>query len=315
MARNDIHRPSAIQPEDYEFVAFSYLKIDDLGSALFLAEERKRLRAHMERSGGRYSAHEHGGLCHICGSVNAIYSAVFFHGPSGQYIKTGLDCATKLECEGVEAFRSKVNNALEASKGKRKAKAVLERIGLSKAWDVYAADAEKRADYAVACETWREAGSDEGSSPAFVPPGKDEEIVIDIVNRLIKWGDISDKAQNYLGVLCDRIARAPEIAAQRAAEADAAKPIPAFEGRVAVRGKVLSIKQPGEYDPYPSVKMLVQHADGWKLWGSVPAAIRGDVARGDEVEFVAGIVVSDRDPKFGFISRPSKAKLFKALAA
>src|SRR3954469_23129860 len=128
MARKDIHRPAAIEPADYYFVSFDYLPSegDVLGNAMFLADERKRKLAHMKRTGGRYSQHEHGGLCHICGSVNAIYSASFYYAKSNSYIKTGLDCAEKLECEGIEAFRKSVSNVLDASAGKRKAKAVLE---------------------------------------------------------------------------------------------------------------------------------------------------------------------------------------------
>ena len=42
MARKDIHRPAAIEPADYEFVAFDYLpnEGDPLGAAMFLAEQR-----------------------------------------------------------------------------------------------------------------------------------------------------------------------------------------------------------------------------------------------------------------------------------
>ena len=55
--RKDIHRPGAIEPADYEFVAFDYLPSSpgDIGQAMFLAEQRKAKRAHMERTGGFYS--------------------------------------------------------------------------------------------------------------------------------------------------------------------------------------------------------------------------------------------------------------------
>lgn len=317
MPRIDVHRPSAIEPTDYQFVAFDCLPAegDIIGNAMFLAAERARKRAHMKRTGGHYSQHEHGGNCHICGSVNAIYTATFYHPKSNGYIRTGLDCADKLECEGVEAFRRNVKDALEAGKGKRKAKAVLEKLGIAAAWSVYTADVAKRAAYAEACSDWRDAGEVEADAPKWVDPSRDETTVIDIVERLIKWGDISDKAANYLKVLVDRIERAPQIAAERAAEAASALPVPVVEGRTMVRGTVLTIRKPREDDFYPVTKMLVQHADGWKVWGAVPAAIKAFVAKGDAIEFNAAVKVSDNDPKFGFFSRPAKAKVIKALAA
>jgi len=45
--RTDIHRPSVIKVEDYVFIAFEYLKIEELGDMFFLQEERKHIREHM----------------------------------------------------------------------------------------------------------------------------------------------------------------------------------------------------------------------------------------------------------------------------
>ena len=321
MARKDIHRPAAIEPADYQFVAFDYLPSSpgDLGQAMFLAEERRRKRAHMERTGGTYSGHEHGGLCHICGSVNAIYSATFYHEKSNAYIRTGLDCADKLECEGIEAFRKNVKKAKEANAGKRKAKAILEEKGLGKAWELYEADIAKRKAYAEACKAWDETNADEATGrPEFIESTRDETTALDIVSRLVKWGNISDKAAAFLATLIDRIERAPEIAAERAAakalENANAKPVPAASGRVMVKGEVLTIReQDGFYGP--QIKMLVKAEDGWKVWGTVPAAIAAEVEKGSVVEFAASLKQSDNDEYFGFFSRPAKAKVFKALAA
>ena len=288
MARNDIHRPSAIEPEDYEFVAFDYLPNDGdiLGNALFLADERRRKAAHMAKSGGRYSSHEHGGLCHICGSVNAIYSASFYHAKSNSYIKAGLDCASKLECSGIEAFRKNVANAKDARAGKNKAKAILEEASVGLAWELYVAKAD----------------------------GRNEEVVVDMVGKLVKYGSLSDKQMNFLGILIDRIKRAPEIAAARAAEAAAAKPVPEFSGRALIEGEVLSVRK--EEGPYGyAEKALIKHADGWKLFGNLPSALHGKVERGDKLRFKASVVRSDKDPAFGFWKRPANAEVIKAEVA
>lgn len=330
--RKDIHRPAAIEPADYEFVAFDYLPSSpgDLGAALFLAEERRRKVAHMERTGGRYSGHEHGGLCHVCGSVNAIYSASFYHAKSNAYIKTGLDCAQKLECRGIEAFRKNIKAAKEAAAGKRKAAAILAEAGLGAAWELYEADVAYRKAFAAENKAWHEANPEpelvsdksgfgviEVGAPKFKEYGKDELTALDIVSRLIKWGNISDKAASYLGQLLDRIERAPEIAAEKAAakalEMANAKPVPVVEGRVVVQGEVLSVReQEGFYGV--QIKMLVKVEAGFKLWGSVPAALVDKVEKGSVVEFSAALQKSDDDEYFGFFSRPSKAKLIKGLA-
>jgi hypothetical protein len=323
--RKDIHRPAAIEPADYEFVAFDYLPSSpgDIGQAMFLQEQRKRKAAHMAKSGGVYSNHEHGGLCHICGSVNAIYSASFYHAKSNSYIKAGLDCAQKLECSGIDAFKKNVKKAKEAAAGKRKAQAILVEAGLGKAWELYAADVAARKAHAAAHKEWLDAGGDHhddenSSAPKFPEYSRDELVVQDIVSRLIKWGNISDKAKDYLAVLLDKIERAPEIAAEKAAakalEMADAKPVPMVEGRVLVKGEVLSVReQEGFYGV--QIKMLVKASDGFKLWGTVPAALVDEVEKGSVVEFNAAVKPSDDDEYFGFFSRPSKAKVIKALAA
>lgn len=278
--RTDIFRPSVIEPSELSFVAFSYLKVEDLGSALFLREERERLNRHREMTGGRFSSHEHAGSCHCCGA-HALYMAVFHHPKTNVYIKVGLTCAEALEMGDAEAFRRNVKSALEHGKGKKKAKAL---VG-DAAWAVFEA-----------------IGSE---------PSKDEATVADIIDRTIKYGSISDKAMNYLGVLVDRIKRAPEVAAARAAEAAAAAPVPMTDARVKVTGEVLMTRvEDGFYGRV--TKMLVRAPEGFKLFGNMPGGL--GAKRGDEIEFFAKIVRSDKDEKFGFWSRPTKARVIKEAA-
>jgi hypothetical protein len=114
--------------------------------------------------------------------------------------------------------------------------------------------------------------------------------------------------------------RKERLNAERA-ERDAARAdLPAFQGRATVLGTVISTKVV-ESDFGTTVKMLVEHADGWKVWGSVPNSLFliGDtqraLVRGDVVRFDAKIQKSDQDPKFGFFSRPTKATLVTPIAA
>jgi hypothetical protein len=192
MARTDAHRPAAIVPADYDYVAHRYfgpdaLEVNPAGARL--------VREHMDRTGGKYSGHEHGGSCHICGA-HALYTAVFYHRPSNAYIITGLDCADKMGFDSGDgdAFRKQIRAALEARAGKRKAEAVLEQNGLGAAWAVYCGPYSDRFE---------------------------ESTITDIVGKLVKYGSISDKQMSFVGSLLNKINNRVEIAKARAA-ADAA---------------------------------------------------------------------------------------------
>lgn len=279
MTRTDIHRPSVIEPANYQFVAFEHLKSDGIGDAIYMQMQRRLIREHMARTGDTYSRHAHGGNCHICGAA-AIYTALFYHADSRAYVRTGLECAEKLECDGVEQFRREIKTALEQATGKRKAKAVLEAAGLAHAWTIYLTDSAN--------------------------DKRDESTLREIIGKLVKYGSISEAQTRFLRSLADRIERRPAIEAQRAAETEAAAPVPVTDKRVTVSGKVLTVRKSDPDAGQFGDRMLIQHADGWKVWGSVPLALDG-VKHGDNVVFDARIKVSDKDSKFGFFSRPTKA--------
>jgi hypothetical protein len=275
MTRTDIHRPSVINPDDYQFVSF-HSHHDDYVVNLI---EQERFRAHMSKTGGKFSDHNHGGSCHVCGA-HAMTVAQFHHVPSNTYVQTGEDCAEKLhegDALNFRSFRVKAKQGIDAAAGKRKANSFLENANLTLAWDIY------------------NGGID-------FDPKWEENTICDIVGKLVRYGSISVKQKSFLSNLLDRIADRPRIAEQRAAEEAAASPIP-VTGRVAISGTVLSLK--GQETMYGYVtKMLVQHDDGWKVWGTVPLAL-AEVEKGYHVNFTATITVDSNDPKFGFFKRPS----------
>ncbi len=300
--RTDIHRPSAIRPEEYQWIGFVYLGSGekDVGELMMLAEERKRIRQHMETTGGRYSNHEHGGTCHICGA-HALYLAVYYHQSSNSYIKTGEDCAQKMDfgdTEGFTPLRRAIRNALEAKAGKMKCQRILADADLSRAWEI--------------------------SQLLRNPNGASWEwnTLRDIVRNCVKYGNLSDKQLAFLKSLVDKIDnyadQQAEWEAKKAAERDAAEEVP--EGRHVVTGEVLSTKyQESQYGE--QLKMLVKDDRGFKIWGSVPSNlqlfvvlgedpdydIQRGLEKGDRVTFSANLKQSDDDSKFGFASRPTKA--------
>ncbi len=314
MQRTDIHRPAEINPEDYNFVGYQYLKINDIGDAAFLGDERRRIQRHMERTGGKFSTHEHGGNCHICGA-HCIYTAVFYHKPTNVYIKTGLECADKLDraVDGTE-FRKQVRAALEAVAGKRKAKAVLEQNGLGGTYLVYDALTTLFRDGKALGQLWLDLGGNAvhhyDGKPNTRNPLWEEYTITDIVGKLVKYGNISDAQIGFLQKLVARIEGRPALWAERKAQQEAkeakhanAQVVP--EGRTTVRGVVLSVKY--DQGPFQQTKILVEDDRGFKVYGTKPAAFYGEV-KGRRVEFDAKLERSDRDDKFGFFSRPTKAR-------
>ena len=281
MARTDIHRPSVIVPADYDYVAVRSTKVECLGDAAFIVFQREQIARHMAMTGGDYSKHYHGGNCHICGA-HCLYQVVFHHRPSNAYICTGMDCADKLEWDegDGEKFRAQVKHAMERKAGKEKAAHILTESGLETAWTIF----------------------DAASSGA---ERREEEMIRDIVGKLVQYGSISNAQTNFLRKLVDAVARRAELDAKRAAEHDAAEPLPAA-GRIAIKGEIVSIKRGDGLYQFGD-RMIVRHEAGWKVMGTLPAALEG-AAVGDVVEFSATIKPSDRDPKFGFFSRPTKAQ-------
>ena len=123
------------------------------------------------------------------------------------------------------------------------------------------------------------------------------EFLRDLLNKVIRYGSLSEKQLSAARRAIDRDAL---YRAERLADAALAADVPT--GRIEVIGEVMSIKDKG-WGP----KMIVKHADGWKVWGSVPSSLT--VAVGDTVKFTATVTASDNDTKFGFFKRPVSAQV------
>lgn len=192
MTRTDAHRPSAINPDEYSYIASDYY---GPWAGESFKSDRERFRAHMERTGGKFATRHNSGTCHICGAA-ALYVAKFHHEPSNTYIVTGDDCAGKLEIgdkRTFKRFRAAVTHERKLVKGKAVAREVLALLGLSNAWRVYEAHNEH--------------------SP------KAETIVADIVGRLVKWGNVSEPQAKLIGKLLADIANRSARETERAAKA------------------------------------------------------------------------------------------------
>ncbi len=295
--RNDIHAPSNLIPEDYEFVAFLSgscgTSSEDIATTLYY---RELLNNHMKGTGGKYSSHEHGGNCHICGTW-FIHCVIFYHAKSNSYIQTGETCAEKLDrscMTGFNAFKRDVRNAMAAKAGKKKAEALLYNHELEDAWTLYNTPNES-------IHEW----------------GKNHHITLcSIVQQLIAKGNLSDKQFSYVGKLVDMVLKAGEREAAYEEKREAAAPVPSSSERVTFTGKIVNIKEVDDYyNGGVTYKVLVEHATGYRLYGTAPKDLRelihaGDVElKGCVIQFNAKVTQSDKDEKFGFFSRPTKVEV------
>ena len=173
------------------------------------------------------------------------------------------------------------NAATNAANVLRPAQAALIEAGLAAAWDIYQMP--------------------DGQG------GQEATIVRDMVWRMEQGRSLSEKQVNYLRVLVDRIANRGQRAAQWAAEAQDAAPVPT--GRLTFTGTILTVK--GQETRFGYVtKLLVKTSDGWKAWGTCPRSI--DANKGDTITMTASVEPSPNDAKFGFYSRPTGARIVRA---
>lgn len=306
--RTDLAAPSVIDPATFHFVAGVYFgsnpdeDFDEL-LGLWMAEKD------VDGKAGWYSKRPavlaefpplnpdgnfvRKGTCDHCGA-RFDWGSVYAH-TSGLHIVVGNVCADKTMT---------VPSRLELDVSRMKARI---------------AAARKAARLAT---TAREQAVREGIEWLYC--GKHEhKILDDIARNGLKWGTLSMRQLELVRRIHSgtkaqwEIERDARIAA-RAAEKTAAQPVPVTDKRLSIKAVVLMTREQDGYMGATVLKMLVRAEAGFKLWGSVPRNLLNDVChdnagdetlRGKTVEFCAMVTRSDRDEKFGFFSRPTKARV------
>jgi hypothetical protein len=296
--RNDIHSPKNIIPSDYEFVTVRMF--DEAGYSA------KEFGQHREITGGRFSNHQDNGGCDVCGTQMNNY-AIFYHQKTNKYIRTGLECAGKIESGHEDEFK-RATEFRKAAKRRKEARKVLAGrmsqstldllMSMSANWtglcyndvfDHYGLERDYgRTDYAARklFDTIRLAGSLIEKSSKYGLSDKQVNLIESVANKL---PNLVEDYINYENNKRFRMENTPHI----------------VEGKQTIRGRVISTKWVDTM--YGSTrKMLVEDVKGYKVYGSVPSAI-DSVNNGDEIEFTAALSASDDDPTFGFFKRPTKA--------
>jgi len=87
-----------------------------------------------------------------------------------------------------------------------------------------------------------------------------------------------------------------------------ARPVPVTVERILITGVVVKVAVQ-ENDFYCRDVMTVEDDRGFRLWGSVPSSLDIEDIKNKRITFTAKVTQSDRDPKFGFFKRPTKAEM------
>ncbi len=307
--RTDIHRVGAIVPEDYELILSYNLAtsqdnwpVPSFGINCEL--DRRVIGPNGEAiSNGEHNANglccvvgmihvakvkfaDHGcaGSCTICGA-HFVYGDVWRH-KDGEHIHIGHTCAAKYE---MVVERGDFDARYESFKARTAAHRIAE-----------SNRSEREAFLA------EHAGLEDALKT-------DHHIVQDIAARF--------RSQRFLSE--PQIALVMKLAHEAANPPPAEVNVPAPEGRVLVRGVIVSAKgDDGAYGPQYRMTVKVATPDGsWLAWGTIPQSIFDDAnekiqneqgylrhLRGCEVEFTATLK-RGRDAHFALFKRPTKARI------
>jgi hypothetical protein len=305
--RTDIHRPSAptFDPEAYDCQG-----VFDLNPEWGDNGDRIRTVNRMIQEGYRFASHQAGGQCGHCGA-RLRYVALLTYDPSMEMIWVGETCLSGRFESLTKAQFDQLRKTAKLDRERQARIAAFQELCQdcpALVWATYAHNigvaglGDHRADLPALEQTW---GQRNDKSWAI-------GVLDDIANSANRYGNLTVKQAELIERLVGELETAEEATGARSAakalEEANAKPVPT--GRFVIEGEVLTVKpQVNDFDPFGGsvLKMLVA-GDGWKVWGTVPAAIDG-VDRGDRVRFTATVKPKEGDETFGYYSRPSKAEV------
>ena len=275
ITRTDVHRPAELTTEDYTFVG-CYDNAAERLSPRGIEARRVLRNLGQVSSTTRYAS---GAQCDHCGAL-IRYVAVVRHTPTGDHLAVGETC--------LDNRFSKATSEFQALRKSAKLDREVSRIATQ--W------AEFQTTHAA---DWDALAA---STNSFVQ---------DVLAKGRQFGVLSDR---QFEAIVAAVARDAEFDARRAeakASAPAGSPVPT--GRLTVTGRVVSRKtQSSPWGTQYKFLLAVTAPDGgeFRIWGTEPTNIDPEV--GDSVTLTATLSQSDRDPAFGFFTRPTKATVVSA---
>jgi hypothetical protein len=273
MTRTDVHSPTNLITEDYEFIACG-----DHHPTEGFTPDLPTLP-----SCGIHPVAQ----CDHCGA-HLRYYAVLRHIPTDTLVEVGETCLANRFSLATRQFKA----LHEAAAAKRAEHQI---VNARNAW--FAANPDARLAYDWAAERLQSPSTDlwEG--------------VWTFVAKVKRYGDTSDKF--VAAVLKCRERDIAYQAAQAARKVASNPPVDVPTGRIQISGQVISLKwkhtQFGE-----SLKAVIVDTRGFKVYGTVPAKLESKVNLQDHITLTAAVTPSPDDPTFGFYSRPTQAVITAA---
>jgi hypothetical protein len=310
MTRTDIHRPSApeFDPEGYDFFGVFDLAT---GAADWVGPTPASTVSPLVEQGWSFSGAPHGsGQCSHCGA-RIRYAALMGHAETKTLLYIGetcLDNRFSLTAGEFDALRK--NSALNRERNNltaRRNEFLADHPDL--VWASYAHNIGCSGEERVWDEDYQEWTRKRNT--AWIERtrnGKHISTLTDMWYRFSRYGDMSEKAYGYLQQILGWLDEAEQrlVERERATEALKNSGVEAPKGRQAVEVEVVGIKF-YDNDFGGTWKMTVKSDEGWKAWGSVPAAI-DQVEKGQRVRFTATFTETE-DALFARFTRPAKAEI------
>ena len=299
MTRQDVHRVSQINPEDYDFVTV-LVPVSDEARIYGISEPigTEELIQHQNATNGKWALQTN--QCHVCGAYHKT-SAVWWHRDLNEYIRTGKDCAEKMETRVKGEFKKAADQ--ESARLKKMERDQKKKAGIEALKKTYVGR-EALEIYRTSIVKWEE------------KVHRTYQTLDDVVTSILKYGKLSENQLNFLEKLISKM-YCHYIPDQN---------IPLLKpGRQTITGTIVSLREAENYGPYSgSAKMLLQTSWGQKIWATAPRTgdlkyqekngelvdMHGHIRFWDMKDSVITlqmtIEATDKDPNFYIGKRPAK---------
>jgi len=291
----------AFPTENLKLVSFACV-VEEEGVISGHVERRQEDDIYDEEAYGRFLAcGVDTTVCAVCGH-SLLYFCIVEHVPTGVFYSVGRDCFANIEC--LQKYNAKIslaysNPSKQIAAGKKAAKEKKAGDVREEAFFTLHPEFASAYEWAAGLDLTQFTGS---LSHRLAWP---VATIKEMRSKVRQYGSLSE-LQIALAVRVHSESLAnieSSLESEANTKAAIASGLRGPEGKQTVSGKVLSTKQV-ESDFGVSTKVLVELANGTKVYGTLPSAASGN--KGIPVRFTATFEVSTKDPLFSFFKRPSQ---------